>query len=65
MKKSMLICGADGFIGKNALNFFKDKYNITAVTHNRQHPRRGYMVGMMNHLSKNCFIIVRLMLFFS
>ncbi len=46
MKKSMLICGADGFIGKNALNFFKDKYNITAVTHNRQHPRRGYMVGL-------------------
>jgi len=31
MKKTMLICGADGFIGKNALDFFKDEYEILAV----------------------------------
>lgn len=41
MKKKMLICGADGFIGKNALNYFKDMYDITAVIFNRYEPKRG------------------------
>lgn len=29
--KNMLICGANGFIGKNAINKFKKNYNIRAV----------------------------------
>ena len=41
MKKSMLICGADGFIGKSALEFFKDEYDITATLFNRVVPRKG------------------------
>ena len=27
----MLICGADGFIGRNALEYFKKDYSITAT----------------------------------
>ena len=40
MKKTMLICGADGFIGKSALDFFKDEYSITATIFNRSEPKR-------------------------
>jgi len=32
MKKTMLICGATGFIGRNAIEFFKKDYDITAVS---------------------------------
>jgi nucleoside-diphosphate-sugar epimerase len=46
MKKTMLICGADGFIGKNALDYFKDKYEITATIFNRSEPRRGMVDGV-------------------
>ena len=37
--KSLLICGAEGFIGKNCLEFFaksEDKYKITATYFNKQ-----------------------------
>jgi len=40
VKKTMLICGADGFIGKSALDFFKDEYSITATIFNRSEPKR-------------------------
>ena len=40
MKKTMLICGADGFIGNTALEYFKDKYSITATIFNKQSPAR-------------------------
>jgi GDP-L-fucose synthase len=35
--KTMLVCGATGFIGKNVVQYFKDKkkYNIRAVYHNK------------------------------
>lgn len=49
MKKTMLICGADGFIGKNALDFFKDKYKILAVVF-KQTSRRGEVDGV-NYIS--------------
>lgn len=41
MKKTMLICGADGFIGKSALEFFRDEYDITATLFDREEPRKG------------------------
>ena len=39
MKKTMLICGATGFIGRNLLEFYSgtNKYDITAV-YNRKPP---------------------------
>lgn len=46
MKKKMMICGADGFIGFNALNYFKNEYEITAVLFNRLKPRRGLINGV-------------------
>ena len=36
MKQTMLICGADGFIGKTALDYFKDRYDITATIFNKE-----------------------------
>ena len=45
MKKTMLICGADGFIGKNALDFFKDEYQILAVVF-QSTPKRGRVEGV-------------------
>jgi nucleoside-diphosphate-sugar epimerase len=45
MKKTMLICGADGFIGKNALDFFKDQYEILAVVF-QSSPKRGRTEGV-------------------
>jgi nucleoside-diphosphate-sugar epimerase len=45
MKKTMLICGADGFIGKNALDFFKDEYEILAVVF-QPTPKRGKVEGV-------------------
>ena len=45
MKKTMLICGADGFIGKNALDFFKDEYQIVAVVF-QPTPKRGRVEGV-------------------
>ena len=41
MTKTMLICGGDGFIGKNAIDFFKSKYSITATLFNKTVPSRG------------------------
>tara|TARA_R110002020_G_scaffold46539_24_gene132437 strand:- start:10833 stop:11795 length:963 start_codon:yes stop_codon:yes gene_type:complete len=46
MKKKMLICGADGLIGYNALNHFKDEYDILAVIFNRYEPKRGVVDGV-------------------
>jgi nucleoside-diphosphate-sugar epimerase len=46
MKKNMLVCGADGFIGKNALNFFQNKYNITATLFNKVAPQRDTVEGV-------------------
>ena len=37
----MLICGADGFIGKNALDYFKARYDITATLFNKSVPLKG------------------------
>ena len=45
MKKTMLICGADGFIGKNALDFFKDEYQILAAVFQSM-PKRGRVEGV-------------------
>lgn len=42
----MLICGADGFIGKNALDYFKDRYEITATLFNKDIPRKGFVEGV-------------------
>ena len=41
MKKKMLICGADGFIGKSALDYFKYEYDITATVFSYDFPLRG------------------------
>ena len=46
MKQKMLICGADGFIGKNALDHFKDRYDITATLFNKTTPKRGVIEGV-------------------
>jgi|TARA_R110002153_G_scaffold188047_2_gene341030 nucleoside-diphosphate-sugar epimerase len=46
MKETMLICGADGFIGKTALEYFKDRYNITAVLFNKDVSPRGTTEGV-------------------
>ena len=46
MRKTMLICGADGFIGKTSLDHFKDTYDITATIFNRKHPRRPSRLGV-------------------
>ena len=46
MKQSMLICGADGFIGKSALEHFKDRYDITATIFNKSEPSRGRVDGI-------------------
>lgn len=37
----MLICGADGFIGKSALDHFKEEYEITATIFNKLYPDKG------------------------
>ena len=46
MKQNMLICGADGFIGKNALDHFKDRYHITATLFSSELPARGAVEGV-------------------
>tara|TARA_X000001388_G_scaffold35463_1_gene24961 strand:+ start:15655 stop:16611 length:957 start_codon:yes stop_codon:yes gene_type:complete len=46
MKQKMLICGADGFIGKTALDYFKDRYDITATIFNKDVPQRGVVEGV-------------------
>ena len=46
MKETMLICGADGFIGKTALEYFKDRYSITAVLFNKDVSPRGTTEGV-------------------
>ena len=46
MTKTMLICGGDGFIGKNAIDFFKSKYSITATLFNKTVPSRGAVEGV-------------------
>ena len=42
----MLICGADGFIGRSALEHFKDRYDITATLFNIEKPRTGVVEGV-------------------
>ena len=46
MKQKMLICGADGFIGKSALDYFKDRYDITATIFSSDSPSRGEVSGV-------------------
>ena len=46
MKKTMLICGADGFIGRSALEYFKDSYDIVATIFNKKEPSRGRVDGI-------------------
>tara|TARA_R110000824_G_scaffold27012_4_gene92240 strand:- start:3861 stop:4817 length:957 start_codon:yes stop_codon:yes gene_type:complete len=46
MKNSMLICGADGLIGKSALEHFKDEYDITATLFNKTESQRGRTEGV-------------------
>ena len=46
MKQKMLICGADGFIGKNALDYFKDRYDITATLFDKEAPKKGVVEGV-------------------
>ena len=50
MKQKMLICGAEGFIGKNALDHFKDRCDITATLFNKTTPKRGVVEGV-NYVS--------------
>ena len=42
----MLICGADGFIGKTALDYFSDQYQITATIFDKKQPSRGIVPGV-------------------
>lgn len=42
----MLICGADGFIGKTALDYFSSKYEITATIFDKKQPSRGIVPGI-------------------
>ena len=44
--KQMLICGADGFIGRNALEFFHGEYEITAVLFSDDDPKFGRLEGV-------------------
>jgi len=44
--KKMLICGANGFIGRNALEFFKQDYDITAVLFSSHNPDYGKIAGV-------------------
>ena len=46
MSKTMLICGADGFIGKTALEHFKYRYDITATLFNRDEQKKGWSNGV-------------------
>ena len=46
MKKTMLVCGANGFIGRNALEYFKDSYDITAVLFSSSEPDYGKIEGV-------------------
>lgn len=42
----MLICGADGFIGRNALEYFHGEYDITAVLFSDDDPQFGRLKGV-------------------
>ena len=44
--KKMLICGANGFIGRNALEFFQRDYDITAVLFSSDSPDYGKIDGV-------------------
>ena len=45
MKKKMLICGANGFIGKNMLDkFYKDENYFIRATYNNSKPNLNYDV---------------------
>ena len=44
--KKMLICGANGFIGRNALEFFQQDYDITAVLFSSHTPEYGRIDGV-------------------
>lgn len=46
MKKTMLVCGANGFIGRNALEFFREDYDITAVMFSSIEPEYGRLEGV-------------------
>lgn len=42
----MLICGADGFIGRNALEHFHGEYDITAILFSDDDPQFGRLKGV-------------------
>ena len=42
----MLVCGANGFIGRNALEFFQQEYDITAVLFSSNNPDYGKIEGV-------------------
>lgn len=44
--KRMLICGADGFIGRNALEYFYEDYHVTAVLFSDDDPKFGRLEGV-------------------
>ena len=46
MKPTMLICGSDGLIGKSSLDYFKDRYDITATLFNKDAPLKGSVDGV-------------------
>tara|TARA_R110000824_G_scaffold352908_2_gene540048 strand:- start:145 stop:1122 length:978 start_codon:yes stop_codon:yes gene_type:complete len=46
MKKNMLVCGANGFIGRNALEYFRNSYDITAVLFSSKEPDYGRLDGV-------------------
>ena len=46
MKKTMLVCGANGFIGRNVLEFFRRDYDITAVLFSSDVPEYGKIEGV-------------------
>lgn len=46
MKKTMLVCGANGFIGRNVLEFFQRDYDITAVLFSSDVPDYGKIEGV-------------------
>ena len=43
MKKTMLICGATGFIGTNLILKFKNKYNVVGI-YNKRKPNFKYKI---------------------
>lgn len=50
--KKMLICGANGFLGKNAVDYFKDKYEIRAIDLNLPQNKQDNIEWIQGDLTK-------------